>query len=139
MNAMSNADKPVPFRENLDREHELIDVRLEGLLLKIHSGAERQALCDAVRDLINDISMHFGYEESLMATSIYPGFDHHRRQHVALMTELGLLLDRFEDATRFDNKLLRSADFLTEWYRRHEVASDRPLLAWLDEAALNRP
>lgn len=132
---MNPAGKPLPLRDELAQQHDLIDLRLEDLLVKAHSGVDQPAMCGAVRDLIDAIGMHFGYEESLMAVRAYPEFNHHRRQHLALMIELGLLLDRFEDAKRLDNNLLRCADFLTEWYRRHEAASDRPMIDWLEGVA----
>lgn len=119
-------------REALDRQHGIIEFRLEGFALKVHSGADQAAILDAMRDMLVDMSMHFGYEESLMDVGGYPDIDHHRRQHLAMMTELGLLLDRIENTAKLDNSLMRSVDFLAKMYLRHVAVGDQTLYAWLD-------
>lgn len=60
----------------------------------------------------------------------YALFDHHRRQHLGIMTELGLLLDRIESGEDLVGAA-RNADLLARWYREHMALSDRPLLDWL--------
>ena len=52
-----------------------------------------------------------------------------------MMTELGLLLDRIENAVKFDNGLMRSTDFLAQLYLQHVAVSDSVLDAWLDECS----
>lgn len=108
-----------------------IDARLAGFASLAHDGADLDSLHDAMLDLLMDMSSHFGYEESLMVGGGSPDLDHHRRQHLAMMTELGLLLDRLGNAARIDNELLRAIDFLAVWYGRHLASSDRALADWL--------
>ena len=52
-----------------------------------------------------------------MAASDFPEFDHHMRQQLGMMTELGMLLDSLENDAKANT--LRHVDFLTHWYRRH--------------------
>jgi hemerythrin len=66
-----------------------------------------------------------------MEVGDYADFDHHRRQHLAMMTELGLLLDRLEEAQEIGIALLRDVDFLHTLYRRHGESSDSKLEEWL--------
>jgi hemerythrin-like metal-binding protein len=129
MNA--NATTALPPRAVISRQHESIDARLESFALKVHAGTDRAGIADAMRDLLVDMSMHFGYEESLMDLGDYAEFDHHRRQHLAMMTELGLLLDRIDEASETGAALLRDVDFLRLWYQRHVASSDSKLDDWL--------
>jgi hemerythrin-like metal-binding protein len=122
-----------PPREVIEMQHEIILARLDEFSHKVHARAPRTELAESMLDLLSDLSMHFGYEESLMEVSDYPDFDHHRRQHIALVTELGLLLDRINTANDIQRELLRDLDFLGLWYRRHLDASDSGLDVWLAE------
>ncbi len=129
--AKDNAVTALPPRLSIQKQHESIDARLEGFTLKVHSGASLADIVDAMRDLLVDMSMHFGYEESLMEVGRHGEFDHHRSQHLAMMTELGLLLDRLEAADEIGSALLRDIDFLYMLYQRHVEFSDSKLDAWL--------
>lgn len=119
---------------NMARQHEIIVSDLEEFTAKVYASADKQILIDLMHDLLADISMHFGYEESLMESGAYPGFDHHRRQHLGMITEIGLVLDRLANLQRADHDLLRRLDFLTEWFRRHTETNDAELIAWLGAA-----
>lgn len=126
-----NVATALPPRVGIQKQHELIDFRLESFSRKVHAGTDHDGIVDAMRDLLMDMSMHFGYEESLMTVGGYAEFDHHRRQHLAMMTELGLLLDRLEEAPEIGTALLRDVDFLHTLYRTHVESSDSKLDAWL--------
>lgn len=92
--------------------------------------AHREAAAASLRQLLMDVGMHFGYEEALMAEGDYPEFAHHRRQHVAIMTEFGQLLDRIEEMAD-PRGVARGADFLGQWYHQHVAHSDATLESWL--------
>lgn len=126
-----NVATALPPRVGIQKQHEIIDFRLENFARKVHAGTDHDGIVDAMRDLLMDMSMHFGYEESLMTVGGYAEFDHHRRQHLAMMTELGLLLDRLEEAQEIGTALLRDVDFLHTLYRTHAESSDRKLDQWL--------
>jgi hemerythrin-like metal-binding protein len=127
---MTAAEGQAP-RTILALQSAAIDDRLAGFASRAHDGADLDSLHDAMLDLLMDMGSHFGFEESLMDGGGYPDLDHHRRQHLAMMTELGLLLDRLGNAARIDNELLRAIDFLAVWYGRHAASSDRTLDDWL--------
>jgi hemerythrin-like metal-binding protein len=114
----------------LDMEHADLAARLDGFARRLFEPASREEIAECLRGMIIDIGMHFGFEESLMEEGGCADFEHHRRQHLGIMTELGLLLDRVEsdgDAVI----VARSADWLAHWYGEHVAQSDRALLDWL--------
>jgi hemerythrin-like metal-binding protein len=117
-------------RDQLDAEHAALFVQLESFAQQLFDPAQRVQAGDSLRELLIGIGMHFGFEESLMDEGGYAEFEHHRRQHLGIMTELGLLLDRVE-TTDDPAGAARSADLLAQWYREHVAHSDRALLDWL--------
>lgn len=114
----------------IDTQHQEISTQLELFAGQIFDSAHREDAVDSLRSLLLDIGTHFGFEEATMIEKGYPDLDHHRRQHLSLMTELGLLLDRVEDLPDV-HALARGADFLTHWYHQHVAHSDRLLNDWL--------
>jgi hemerythrin-like metal-binding protein len=117
-------------RDRIDEEHAALLVQLENFAQQLFDPACVTQVEDSLRELLIGIGMHFGFEESLMVEGHYAEFEHHRRQHIGIMTELGLLLDRVETAND-PAGTARSADLLAEWYREHVAHSDRALLDWL--------
>jgi len=116
--------------EQLDREHAELVVRLDAFARRLFGAEGRDEAADDLRRLIIDIGMHFGFEESLMEDGGYAGFEHHRRQHLGIMTEFGLLLDRVESGDD-PAAVARGTDWLAHWYREHVAQSDKALLDWL--------
>lgn len=122
-----------PPRAVLADQRAAIESRLAGFTTLAHDSSDPRELHDAMLDLVMELSAHFGYEESLMEAGGFASLEHHRLQHLAMMIELGLLLDRLDNASRLDHVLLRAIDFFAAWYRRHVVSSDRVLNDWLPE------
>lgn len=118
----------------LQGQHTRIDALLAELLGQVFDVGHREQAAESLRVLIVEMSMHFGYEESLMEAGGYPEGDHHRRQHIALVTELGLLLDRVEEMGDV-GEVVRGVDFLTHWVEQHIAHSDGLLIDWLASAA----
>jgi hemerythrin-like metal-binding protein len=118
----------------VERQHAGVAQRLETFVHHLFDASQRDTVVESLIDLITEMSMHFGFEESLMDDVAYPELDHHRRQHMGIVIELGLLLDRVvarEDLT----EVARSADFLTRWYHQHIEHSDGPMMRWCASAA----
>ena len=124
------AQKP---RALLAQQREAIEARLASFTAQAHANTDPLALHDGVLELLMDMSAHFGFEESLMEAGGFASVEHHRLQHLAMMIELGLLLDRLDGAARLDHNLMRAIDFFGAWYRRHVASSDRVLNDWLPE------
>lgn len=116
--------------DQLRQEHATVDAEIERFAARLCDPASREDPAEGLRTLLIDIGMHFGFEEALMYEGSYADFEHHRRQHHGLMIELGLLLDRIEDAES-PSLLARNADFIGQWYRQHVDHADRPLMDWL--------
>jgi hemerythrin-like metal-binding protein len=116
--------------DELERQHAQVERCLDAFIdTLVHAGQGARSE-DALRELIAELSMHFGYEEGVMDGLGFAEFEHHRRQHMGILIELGLLLDRIE-ASDPAAELLRSADFLDHWYRQHIAYSDRVFVGWL--------
>ncbi len=96
----------------------------------LYTTDQRAATAESLMSVITEVSMHFGFEESLMEAGAYVEFDHHRRQHLGIMTELGLMIDRLESGMGL-SELARGVDFLLHWYEQHIASSDCALEAWL--------
>jgi hemerythrin-like metal-binding protein len=113
----------------LARQHASIASRLDAFSQRIYGTTQLGAVALELRELLVEIGMHFGFEEALMEAGGYAQFEHHRRQHMSLVVELGLLLDRLAVAAHEES--VRSADFLAQWYRQHVAHSDALLAQWL--------
>jgi hemerythrin-like metal-binding protein len=115
--------------EKIEDQHQALNRQFERLIAlwadPVHAGRIRELFCD----LLVEVGMHFGFEEEAMVTVHYPAFDHHRRQHLAVMTEMGLLLDRIE-TMRDARSLLRGVEFLYRWFGQHVAESDVQFETW---------
>ncbi|MCX8087014.1 MAG: hemerythrin family protein [Rhodocyclaceae bacterium] len=120
--------------EQLEREHAAIAAAIERFALQAVQLGAGEELAESLRSLIVEISMHFGFEESLMGEGGYAGFEPHHRQHLAMMIELGLMLDRVEE-TQAGTQLARNVDFIGQWHREHIEQADRALFEWLAQRA----
>jgi hemerythrin-like metal-binding protein len=120
--------------QRLEQQHVGVAQRLEAFAHQLFDASQREAAVIGLLDLITEMSMHFGFEEALMDGAAYPELDHHRRQHMGLVIELGLLLDRVEAMVDL-TEVARSSDFLARWYRQHTEHSDGPMLRWYASVA----
>lgn len=119
-------------------QHAMLVEALESFARMPFDFEHREAAAEALRQLLQDVGMNFGYEEALMLDGHYAEFEHHRRQHVGLMTELGQLLDRV--VVMNDPKgVARNVDFLLDWYRQHTEQTDAAFERWLDSGAMSPP
>jgi hemerythrin len=114
----------------MQSQHQQVMLRFGEFSRLLHAADQRAATVESLMEVIVEIGMHFGFEESLMETGAYTEFDHHRRQHLGIMTELGLMVDRLERNQSL-TELARGADFLLHWYQQHIAGSDALLEAWL--------
>ncbi|MDP1525212.1 MAG: hemerythrin domain-containing protein [Rhodocyclaceae bacterium] len=114
----------------LQYQHQQVMLRFDEFSRLLYAADQRAATQESLVSLIVEIGMHFGFEESLMEAGDYAEFDHHRRQHLGIMTELGLMVDRLESGLGL-SELARGVDFLRHWYEQHMDSSDCALEAWL--------
>lgn len=126
------SDYPLIGHAEIDEQYAHLHGKLELLSSLVLSTTTRAQAIECLRDLVMDFGMHFGFEEALMHDSEYPGYEHHLRQHVGIMTEAGLLLDSLQDDAAATNGL-RVAAFIASWYSRHFDQSDRSFIAWLGQ------
>jgi len=128
--AVDGMDTPDTLKALRD-QHQQVSACFDEFLHRLFTVADQRAvIVDSLLGVITGIGMHFGFEEAVMQDAGYADFEHHRRQHLGIMTELGLLLDRLENNNAAAD-LARGADFLFHWYREHIANSDQALEAWL--------
>ena len=51
----------------------------------------------ALEELVGFTRMHFDTEETLMTRHAYPDYEQHRKEHEALLEDVGRLLQRFRE------------------------------------------
>lgn len=123
-------DEQIAQTRILQQHHE-IATRMNSFSARLLERCSSAELADALLAVISEVSLHFGFEEGVMEEGGYADFEHHRRQHLAIVIELGMLLDRIE-ANLDPAELVRNVDFVTHWYEQHIVHSDQLFEAWLD-------
>ena len=118
-------------QNEINRQHAQLAIQLDELAGMLLDVTHRQGVAERLRDLLVDVGLHFGFEELVMQEHGYAQFEHHRRQHIGIMTELAQLLDKVQDMVD-PAKAVRCVDFLAHWYRQHVAHSDQSLLDWLE-------
>lgn len=106
----------------VDREHR----RLVDLLNRMHrivrGGGEYEAVCEVLSELSNYAKYHFESEEEEMLREGFPGLEGHRRPHLQLTEEVGLMDERFRNGEyAVAGQLL---DFLKDWAVDHILQAD---------------
>ena len=118
----------------IDDQHAQLHGKVELLSSLVLSKATGAQAIECLRELLMDFGMHFGFEEALMNERGYPGYEHHRHQHIGIVTEVASLLDSLEDDAAMVNGV-RVAAFIAALYGRHCDHGDRAFIAWLDQSA----
>ena len=118
----------------VDRDHR----RLIDLHNRVHLAGWGDQCPEAIRAAVDDLAchvmQHFGHEEMLMRLSGYPGYERHRRMHVAFaarVSEFQSLLRR--DPTMFP--VARFRDFLRGSMQSHILQDDLDMKPFVDALA----
>jgi len=117
------------FVNEMDAQHQnlfSIAGELHGAIL---ANAETARTLELLRTLIAAAEDHFAYEERLMRSSQYSGFDWHRHQHDTFRKRANQLEPRIESGEAEAVSLL--LEFLSDWMKDHINLTDRMLGAHL--------
>lgn len=83
---------------------------------------KKQNLSELVEHLYRKTKEHFKYEEAAMQEAGYPGFVAHRREHIMLLAELKLAINKA------DSDMVRE---LKTWFMAHIKHSDCRFSAYI--------
>ena len=96
----------------------------------------KEAMARLVDDLYNRSRKHFGVEEEMMLDHAYPGYEHHRREHVMLLAELKstFAAPLKDGCCNMKPEVLRA---LKSWFIVHVASSDREFAQWMSDRGLS--
>lgn len=115
----------------LDEQHRAIMRGLNQLHEEVMSGKVNEAVAPLINSLVSLAGEHFAREESLMASTQFPGLADHRAKHQALSKKVGEFIARQElgDPAAYSQFMY----FLREWITRHMEKEDKEYVPWLAE------
>jgi hemerythrin len=115
--------------ESFDVEHrELLGIfnTLYGRILAGHVDDAHVGEC--LDSVIAYAENHFAREEQVMAQHGYPGFEAHRRNHVALMNGVLKYRRKLDEQGSVSIEL---AEFIMNWFLQHTAKADREYAVFL--------
>ena len=109
----------------IDLEHrELIEL-INGLDAAMEEFATQATVVETLGEIYARISAHFALEEKIMREAGYDGYATHKQDHELLLDALLDVIDRVDDAGRYDRAgLSRSLD---AWFSGHFRTHDARL------------
>jgi len=108
----------------MDDEHLHLIRLLNELHAAVVAGRDRESLLKTFEGLAVYTVYHFAGEELLMREVGYPQFDHHVRQHQALLAEVQALKEKFE-ISGLEGVSSEVIEFLRRWLLTHICINDR--------------
>jgi hemerythrin-like metal-binding protein len=107
---------------HMDSEHQrLIDI-INNLYSAMRSGRSRDAIGTILDELIDYTKTHFAHEEKLMQESNYDGFDEQKRCHVALVSQVVEIQQKYRAGTALGQEVM---SFLKGWLINHIQGLDK--------------
>ncbi|MEO5346409.1 MAG: bacteriohemerythrin [Magnetococcus sp. YQC-9] len=121
--------------KTMDDQHQ----RLVGIVNHVHAlvkeGKTREAIDEALPELVDYTVEHFGHEERLFTHHGYPESDHHKAKHQKLIRQLGEFSKRCSGgdlAATFE--LL---GFLKQWLTHHILKTDKQYALYLNQRGVH--
>jgi len=106
----------------MDSEHQrLIDI-INKLYSAMRSGRSNDAVGTILDELIDYTKTHFAHEEKLMQESGYAGFDEQKRSHVALVSQIVEIQQKYRAGTALGQEVM---SFLKDWLINHIQGLDK--------------
>ncbi|MCI5138225.1 MAG: diguanylate cyclase [Candidatus Electrothrix sp. AR1] len=114
----------------IDKQHiELID-QTNHLLDAILTYADEHTIDTVVDNLFRSLKEHFTYEEQILAQIKYPQLQHHKDEHLRLLTQSEELIDQFKIG-RVD--ILVLIKFISQYVvEEHLTSEDKDYFKWLN-------
>ena len=108
----------------IDRDHQTLLGLLNDLYDAVESGVGHEALGRVLDGLALYVSYHFAHEEGLFLRANYPGYERHRKQHLALTDTVKEIYTEFQSG-QADTLPQQVLDFLKTWLYEHIMGADR--------------
>jgi hemerythrin-like metal-binding protein len=106
----------------MDKEHQrLIDI-INNLYAAMRSGRSKDAIGTILDELIDYTKSHFAHEEKLMQEINYEGFDEQKRCHVALVSQVVEIQQKYRAGTALGQEVM---SFLKDWLIKHIQGVDK--------------
>ena len=115
----------------IDLDHKKLLALLNDLHDAVEAGAGHKVLGEVLDGLILYVSYHFAHEEGLFLRANYPGYEKHRRQHVALTDTVKEIHADFQSGTAATLPA-EVLEFLKKWLYTHIMESDRAFGVYLN-------
>jgi hemerythrin-like metal-binding protein len=114
--------------ETMDGDHRLMVSVVNALEDALGRGADRPAVEESLRRLLEFTAVHFRSEEAMMRVHGYPELGSHAEEHTRLLPQLDLIATASlsEDAGRAID-LVAS---LRTWLTSHIKSMDQPFASW---------
>ncbi|MDR3750919.1 MAG: bacteriohemerythrin [Terracidiphilus sp.] len=115
----------------LDEQHTGLIQTLNDLHTAMLKGQGQSLTAPMLRKLVEYTQKHFAAEESMLASTRYPGLAGHRDKHRELSKQVEDYVARFEKGEITLN--LSLMDFLRDWLINHIQKTDKEYGPWLNE------
>ena len=122
--------------EAIDQQHQALFALYNRLLVVLSSGVANKVFGlsdDVMQGLADYVSLHFAFEEELMAKAAYPGLEAHKAEHrlyIGKIQDAQTRLDRHSPPEEWEDLCV----FLAEWLKSHVLGADRDYIPYLTAA-----
>ena len=114
----------------IDRDHQTLLALLNDLHDAVEAGVGHEALSKVLDGLALYVSYHFAHEEGLFLRAKYPGYERHRKQHLALTGTVKEIYSEFQ-AGGSETLPQQVLEFLKNWLYEHILGADRAFGVYL--------
>ncbi|MES9955402.1 MAG: bacteriohemerythrin [Sedimenticola sp.] len=119
----------------IDRQHKILIDMVNMLNRDIHQNYGEQSVTRTLAGLVDYTITHFSYEEGLLQRNDYPELPQHKEKHVALISQIQELQQRFING---DQKVAAELlQFLTDWLTKHIKGTDMKYSQFLIDKGVN--
>ncbi len=111
----------------VDDDHKRILEHYKQLYLSMREGKGLGDYEAHVNFLMAYVTEHFEREERIQESSQYPGFEQHKKLHLAFTQRVARLMQDFQGKEVTHRDLIQLNLFIKEWLLRHILVEDRKL------------
>jgi hemerythrin len=123
----------VNIRE-LDEQHKTLIDMTNLLQRSMNEGRDRATLFVLLAGLIGYAIKHFAGEEIYMLKTDFPGYEEHKKEHVAFTTKVHVFERRYhEGSADLSGEVM---GFLQEWLSTHIQGTDKTYSPYLNERGI---
>ena len=131
MSLLTWSDKYSVGVKSMDTQHIELVSTLNDLHAAMLKGLAQEATGPLLRKLVAYTHNHFSAEESVLASTKYPGLLQHRLKHRDLTRQVEEFVGRFERGEITVN--IHLMNFLRDWLTNHILKEDKEYGPWLTQ------